>query len=327
MSQLRAAPSIPGLGRPISAVALGTAFFRLAEQEACHALLDAFVEMGGTLIDSAHMYGDSEAVVGSWLRARGARNRVTVLTKGAHGDGVIPSEGYPEVIREELGTSLHLLGTDCIDLYMLHRDNQTMTVEQILTPLNEAVEAGQIRLFGASNWEYRRVVEANEYAARQGMQGFAVVSNTLSLATPAAAFYPGLVHVDPIGERWHETSGVPLIPWSSQARGFFTGAWTPAAVQGRKPGEMDAFGQRMLAVYASDENCARLERATRLGADRGGYTATEVALAWLLHKPFPVVPVVGPRTIPELESCVRAAELSLEADEVRWLERGEGAGG
>ncbi|HCQ00672.1 MAG TPA: hypothetical protein DIT99_08235 [Candidatus Latescibacteria bacterium] len=86
--------------------------------------------------------------------------------------------------------------------------------------------------------------------------------------------------------------------------------------------EQPTFTSRMLKVYGTDDNFARLERAKDLGERKGGYTAIEVALAWLLHKPFPVIPVVGPRTVDELESCRRASELSLAEDEIRWLEEG-----
>ncbi|MHB9033601.1 MAG: aldo/keto reductase, partial [Anaerolineae bacterium] len=84
----------------------------------------------------------------------------------------------------------------------------------------------------------------------------------------------------------------------------------------------DVFGQRMLQVYGSSANYARLARAQVLGRDKGGYSATEVALAWLLHKPYPLFPVIGPRSPEELQSCLRAASLALTPEECAWLANG-----
>jgi aryl-alcohol dehydrogenase-like predicted oxidoreductase len=105
---------------------------------------------------------------------------------------------------------------------------------------------------------------------------------------------------------------IPLIPWSSQARGFFTGRWTP-----QMPAN-DGFTKRMIEVYCTDDNFKRLSRAKELG-EKKGHTAVEVALAWLLHKPFPIVPIVGPHTQEELASCVKATTLSLTEAECKWL--------
>ena len=86
--------------------------------------------------------------------------------------------------------------------------------------------------------------------------------------------------------------------------------------------EQPTFTSRMLKVYGTDDNFARMKRAETLGKQKGGYTAIEITLAWLLHKPFPVIPVVGPRTTDELASCWRAAGLVLAEDEIRWVEKG-----
>ena len=321
MAELSAKPLIEGVEKAVSQLALGTAFFSSASAAQWFELLDAFVDCGGTLIDSGRVYGDSEAVIGTWMEARGNRDQVVLITKGVHGEGVIPAADYPALVQRELRTSLQLLKTDCIDLYLLHRDNQEMPVEKILAPLNEEIARGRVRAIGASNWEYRRLEEAREYADKRGLPGFAAVSNNISLALPAAAFYRGLVSTDRVGEAWHLDTGMPLIPWSSQARGFFTGQYTrqmrrdPAFA----PPPQEKFTHRMLKVYGSDENFDRLERARQLGAEKGGFSAVEVALAWLLHKPFPLVPVVGPRNPAELASCVRATALSLTQEEIEWL--------
>lgn len=314
-TELQSMCLIPGIAAPVSQLALGTAFFTLAEKERWFSLLDGFVQAGGTLIDSARIYGDSEAVVGAWLDARGTQDQTVLITKGGHGsDAMLPAGHLEEVLSAELDTSLKHLRTDCVDLYMLHRDNPCVPVARVMDFLNGAIERERIRAIGASNWTYARVMQANEYTAAHGMRGFTAVSNNLSLAVPAEPFYPGLVSTDRAGERWHAETGIPLIAWSSQARGFFTGRYTPTADVADTP-----FAQRMVEVYGTKDNLERLDRAVTLGKRQGGYSAVQVALAWVRHKPFPVVPVIGPRTLEELASCIEATDLELTDGDCKWL--------
>ena len=310
---------IQGIDKPISTLALGTAFYRRQDKEKWFALLDGFRRLGGTIVDSGRAYGDSEAVIGEWLETRQARTEMVLVTKCAHGDGVLPAEDYEQVVTREMEESLGCLRTDHIDLHMLHRDNPAVPVGRIVERLNRAVERGRVGALGASNWSYWRVDEANAYARQHGLHGFAVVSNNLSLAVPAAPFYRNLVSTDPEGERWHQETGTPLLSWSSQARGFFTGRYAPAA-QGQARTAADAFTRRMLEVYGNEANLERLRRAQELGRRMGGHSAVQVALAWLLHKPFPLVPIVGPHTPAELASCVDATAIQLTAAQCQWLD-------
>ena len=318
-----AKPLITGVSKPVSQIALGTAFYSIDSKEKWFELLDEYVNFGGAILDTARGYGVSENVLGLWMEARSTRHQIIIQTKcGLTGaDGYLPAQNFPEVVREEITTSLQALRTDYTDVLLPHRDNQEMPVAGILAPLNNELANGRIHAFGASNWEYRRLTEANKYADKHGMKSFAVVSNNISLALPTAAFYKGLVSTDKVDERWHQETGIPLIPWSSQAGGFYTGQYTPQMRDDftLDSSELDGFTSRMLKVYGTDENFERLTRAKQLGEEKGGYTAVEIALAWLLHKPFPLVPVVGPRTQEELASCVQATSLSLTEQEIKWL--------
>ena len=317
---MKTRPIIPGIEKPVSQIAMGTASFDIKKKDSCFDLLDSYINLGGTIIDSARGYGTSEDVLGLWIDSRGNRDQIVLITKcGLTGDGVLPSKDYPILVAAELKISLETLKTDYIDVYMLHRDNQWMTVEDILEPLNKAVANGQVDVLGASNWEYRRVTEANEYAYKHGMEGFSVVSNNISLAVPAAAFYSGLISTDKTGELWHKETGIPLIPWSSQARGFFTGIYKPEMLDKDNFSSLDGFTKRMIKVYCTENNFQRLTRAKELGEKKGGYTAVEIALAWLLHKPFPIVPIAGPHNLDELKSCVKATSLELTEEEIKWL--------
>lgn len=200
---------------------------------------------------------------------------------------------------------------------MLHRDNPALPVGRIVQRLNREIEAGRVRAIGASNWSYPRVEEANRFAAASGLSGLAMVSKHLSLAESNGPFYPGLVSVDEEGKRWHARTGTPLLSWAAQARGFFTGRFTDSMAAAPDSIE-DPFTRRMLEVYGTPANLERLRRARILGEAKGR-TPMEIALAWVLRQPFPVVPVVGPRTIEELDSCITATAVTLSDEESLWL--------
>jgi aryl-alcohol dehydrogenase-like predicted oxidoreductase len=280
---------------PLSRLALGTLGFSLKTQDRDYALFDAWLEAGGTVIDTAHVYedGDAERVLGRWLADRpGARERIVLVTKGAHPDGdrrrVTPAD-----IAADLRDSMERLGGP-VDLYLLHRDDPDVEVGEIVDALDAHRRAGEIRAFGVSNWTLPRIDAANAYAAERGVAGIACNSPHLSLAVQNAPPWPGCLSATDAGSRaWHERTGMPLLAWSAQAAGFFAGARTD--------------------VYDNPDNRERRARAGQLG------DANAVALAWVLAQPFPTVAVVGPHSVEHLHASLAALDVELSADEVRWL--------
>lgn len=318
--RLDGGPPVSGISKPISRLALGTAFYRLENKPAWFGILDDFVSSGGTLVDTGRAYGESEEVLGEWLASRNAREHVVLITKCGHGpDGILPTENFRDVVTEELRQSLERLRTDYVDLYMLHRDNPSIPVSAVIDRLNIEITQGRVHAIGASNWDYSRICKANQYAEKSSARGFAAVSNNLSLAMPSEPFWPGVLSADGNGECWHQETGVPLIAWSAQARGFFGGSFSPS-VRNDVDNIKDSFTRKMFEVYGTDENFEKLKRAKELGDKKGGYSATQIALAWLLHKPFAIVPVVGPHTREELSSCIAALSLELTETELSWLD-------
>ena len=311
--------AIEGINKRLSRPALGTAFYRLESRDTWFGILDDFLEQGGTVIDTGRRYGESEEVVGLWMESRGVRDRMVVSTKGGHGDFLgLGRDEFTVTIEAELTTSLELLGTEQVDLYMLHRDSPTVPVAEIMDCLNTQLNRGRVGALGASNWEYERVVEANRYARDHNLKEFSVVSNSIALAMPTEPFHSGLVYARKADERWHQQTGIPLIVWSSQARGFFTGRFTPE-MRNTAPAVQDEFTARMVEVYCTDDNFERLRRAAELGKRKGGYSATEIALAWSLHKPFPLLPIVGPHNRTELKSCFQSLWVEMTRKEAEWL--------
>lgn len=301
----------PALERDLSVLALGTFGLATRSWEACCDLLDGWVELGGNVIDCAREYdeGEAERLVGRWLDERRAHDRVTVLTKGAHPDAG-GDRVTPEAIAADVAASLEALRTDTIDLYVLHRDDPRVPVGPIIEALEEHRDAGRVRAFGASNWTTARLDEAAAYAAGGGLQGFSLSSPNLSLALQNQPPWSGCVSAsDPASRAWYERTQLPVFAWSSQAGGFFTGRFRPD----RRDDE------RMVRVYYREDNWERLRRADAAARSRG-CTANEIALAWVLHQPFPTCAIVGCRTPGELRSSLSALSIELTDAELRWLD-------
>lgn len=301
---------IKGLDKPVSKLVMGSDFFTLNNGEQVSEILGHYLSIGGNTIDSAFIYcgGESEQAIGIWLDEMGNRDDINIFTKGAHHDQNGPRVN-PEAIRSDLFTSLERLRTDYIDLYALHRDDPATPVGVILEALNEHVEAGRIRAFGGSNWTHERLQEANDYAKQHGLIGFSFSSPNLSLAKPNEPFWSGCVSVDAEALRWHEAKQFPLLSWSSQARGFFTGRYTP---ENRDNADL-------VRVFYNDENWARLRRAEQLAQEKG-VSAIQIALAYVLSQPFPACALIGSRSEAEMLSCRDGAQLVLSAQELAWLD-------
>ncbi|WIE74808.1 aldo/keto reductase [Curtobacterium sp. MCSS17_007] len=296
---------VPGVGKRMSRLVMGVD----NQPDLAHAsaLFDMFVEQGGNVFDTGYIYGGGvlEGRLGRWIENRGIRDEVVVITKGAH-----TPYCDPESLTRQLLESLERQGTDHADVYMMHRDNPDVPVGEFVDVLDEHRRAGRIRVFGGSNWTPARFDEANAYAAANGRHGFEVLSNHFGLAEAYDVPWDGCEHAtDPASKRWLEERQVPLLPWSSQARGFFTGRAAPE----------DTSDAELVRCYYSDANFERLRRARELG-ERYGVPATAIALAYVLHQPFPTFPLFGPRTIAEARSSMTGLSVELSPEQVAWLD-------
>ncbi|OXM16321.1 aldo/keto reductase [Paenibacillus herberti] len=301
---------IRGIDKPVSALIKGTDYFYNDAYEKASANMDAFLAIGGNTVDTAYIYcnGQSEAVLGRYMEERGNRDDLVILTKGAHPDHTGPRVNR-EAIRSDLLESLERLRTDYVELYALHRDDPAVPVGVIIETLNEHIEAGRIGAIGGSNWTWQRLQEANEYADAHGLVGFTFSSPNLSLAKAKEAFWSGCVSADEETLRWHEQQQLPLLSWSSQARGFFTGRFTPEVRD----------NEDLVRVFYSDENWERFRRAGQL-AQQKNVTTIQIALAYVLNQPFPAGALIGAQNSDELLSCQAGAEIKLTQEELDWLD-------
>lgn len=174
---------ITGVKKPVARVAQGTTMIGSDLDEAqSFALLDQVYELGCNTIDTAHVYcgGDSERILGRWIEARGLREQIVVITKGA-AHSKDRRRLTPFDIASDLQDSLARLKTEYIDLYLLHRDDPDMTVEPIIDTLNRYLQTGKFHAFGASNWTHQRIEAANAYARASGQEPFVASSPQFSL--------------------------------------------------------------------------------------------------------------------------------------------------
>ena len=303
--------SIDRLDQQVSQLIMGTAGIYPSNIDEMSPLLDEYMRLGGNIFDTAQNYGagKSEKALGIWLsKGNKRRSDLLILTKGGHPD----EQGLPrvnaEAITDDLLGSLERLQTDYIDLYLLHRDDPAVPVERIIEVLNEHIEQGLIKAIGASNWSYQRIQEANHYAKDNGLVGFSCSSPNLSLAKPIEPMWPGCVSADMNTCNWHTKTQLPLLAWSAQASGFFSGRFSP-----EKKDHCD-----MVRVYYSDTNWERYRRAKQLASQKG-CQAIHIALAYVLCQPFPTGGIIGAQTIDELRSSFVATQIELTQDEMHWL--------
>lgn len=299
---------VPGLGKPAAAAALGFEDFRTFSSGSI--LLDGYFEAGGNLFDTGWVYGAgyTEKLLGQWLANRGTREESVVIGKGAH-----TPLCYPDVIGKQLTQTLERLQTDYVDVYFMHRDNLDVPVGEFVDAMDAEVRAGRIRgPFGGSNWTMERMDEAIAYARRTGKQQPAALSNNFALAEMLEPIWAGCITSSTEAwKAWLKSRQVTNFSWSSQARGFFTD----------RAGRDKRESEELVRVWYSEKNFERRDRAVEL-ARQLGKSPIHVALAYVLAQPFPSVPLIGPRTLGELDDSLLAFDIKLTPEQVSWLDNG-----
>ncbi|MET0370044.1 MAG: aldo/keto reductase [Sphingobium sp.] len=289
----------------------GNVFGWTIDRDASFAILDAFVAGGGTMIDSADVYsvfapgnkgGESETIIGQWLAARGRRNDVQIATKVgmAMPDGKGLSADW---IARSVEGSLRRLGTDYIDLYYAHRDDDTVPLEETLVAFDALVKAGKVRAIGASNYSAARLAEALDISAGNGLASY-------------GALQPGFNLVDRKGfdqtlQQLCIARGLGVVPYFALASGFLTGKYTRgAAVEGARKG--------LVQSYAS---AAAFDVLDVMETVRGetGLTLAQIALAWLAAQPGITAPIASGTSVRQVEELLAGATATLTRDQLTRL--------
>jgi len=297
-------------GARVGRIALGTMNFGpVIDEDASFAIMDRAVSAGVNLIDTADVYGgapwgdlpgQSEEILGRWMAARGNRDDLVIGTK-VHGDmGPGPNDrGLSALhIRAAVDASLRRLGTDRIDLYQMHHIDRDVPLDETLSAFATLREQGKILYLGTSNFAGWHLARYQEIAAAAGYPRPVTEQSVYNLAQRVVE-----LEVVPAAEHY----GMGLLPWSPLASGQLGGV---LAKTDRSRSSLEALGERRPAIERYEAFCAEL-----------GIAPGVVAIAWLLHQPVVTAPVVGPRTIEQLDSALAALDVTLDAGVLAELDR------
>jgi aryl-alcohol dehydrogenase-like predicted oxidoreductase len=297
-------------GLEVAPLALGGNVFDWTADEAISfAILDAFADAGGTMIDTADVYsawaaghsgGESERLIGRWLKRSGRRGDVVIATKVGMMAGLAP-----DTIEPACDASLERLGIDCIDIYFQHKDDETVPLADSLCAFERLVEKGKIRAVGLSNFIAARVDEAVEAARLNGL-------------TPPAALQPwyNLVERQRFEGELRDAAlrhGLAVFPYYSLANGFLTGKY-------RSKEDLDRSVRGLRNVeYLEGKGRRVLEALDEVAAETGAALAT-VALAWLKDQATVTAPIASATSVPQLAELLAALELNLTPPQIARLD-------
>jgi hypothetical protein len=270
-------------------------------------ILDRFVDAGGTMIDTADVYsawapghqgGESESLIGEWLKRRGSREGIQIATKVGmlhrHGGGKL--EGWR--IAKAAEASLKRLGIETIDLYYAHRDDPGTPMEETLEAFDRLVRAGKVRALGASNFTAGRLAEALAVSGRLGLARYEALQNEYHLL--ARDGFEGEL------ERLCLSEEIAALPYYGLASGYLTGKYRSEADYGQS-----VRGDRM-AKYVEGRGPAVLAALDEVAAETGA-TPAQIALAWIAARPAIAAPIASARTPEQLEELLGAMTLELSA--------------
>lgn len=279
----------------------GNVFGWSADEAQSHAVLDAYVGHGGNFVDTADMYsqwkegnngGDSEKIIGTWIKARSNRNQLVIATKvGKHSKRFGLSAANILAACDE---SLDRLQTDYIDLYYSHRDDESVSMEETMGAYAQLIAQGKVRYIAASNFTPARLQEALAFSAENSLPSYIAVQDQYNLM----AREPFESQTAPILAE----HAISAIPFFGLARGFLTGKYRPGVTVDsvRAEGVSDYTNDKGYGVVAALDEIAK-NHNTSLGA---------VALAWLRANPVVSAPIASARTVEQLNEIIQIVELS-----------------
>ncbi|WP_426059469.1 aldo/keto reductase [Hymenobacter sp. B1770] len=304
-------------GLSISPLMLGgNVFGWTADEATSFAVLDAFVTGGGNAIDTAdgysvwvpgHVGGESETIIGKWLKRRGRRDDVVIATKvgwevNAENKGL--AKNY--ILRAVEG-SLKRLGTDYIDLYQSHKDDPTVPVAETLEAYAQLVKEGKVRVIGASNFTAERLQESLTASQQHGYPRYETLQNLYNLYD-REDFEKNLAPV-------LQQKNISAIPYYGLAAGFLTGKYRTEADLQKSP-RGGGVGQKYL-----NEKGLGILKAIDVVAERQQVSPAQVALAWLMQAPGVAAPIASATSVEQVTELLKAIELQLTAEDLQTLEQ------
>ena len=303
--------TVPGTTLTVFPLCLGgNVFGWTADRDTSFAVLDAYVEAGGNFIDTADTYsswqgtdgGESEAIIGEWMAARGNRDSLIIATKVGKAPKL--NNLRPETIRSAAELSLQRLGTDYIDLYYAHQDHDD-PMAATGEAFDSLVRSGAVRYLAASNFSGARLTEALDLAESNGWSGYRALQPHYNLLE-RDEFESDLLPI--CRER-----NLGVFPYFGLARGYLTGKYRKSGppVESARAGGVEP--------YVNERGEAVLDEVERIAANHG-VTAASVALAWLGARESVIAPIASARTVEQLTSLLPMVDLTLDDDEMAALD-------
>lgn len=277
-------------------------------------MLNHYLDNGGNLIDSARVYydwvepeiGRSERVLGDWLRRCGRRDEAILITKGGHPNRFTmhTSRMGQDDMEYDLGLSLKTLGTDYIDIYFYHRDDESRPVAELLERMEGFRKEGKIRYYGCSNWTTARMIEAEEYAKAHGLRGFIANQNLYNIGSKYMKPFDDdtMVTADDAALDYYRNGNNTPMPYFGICSGFFhiLDAKGPDAVKD--------------SCYYTEGNLRVAKRIAEL-REKYGCTITQVLMGFFFTRDFPVIPLVGSANIAQLDDMLGSVNVPFEKDD------------
>lgn len=296
---------IPDTDLNLYPIGFGTVDIGLKKKEMSEItpVLEAYLEMGGNVIDSARIYSDwvppligrSETILGQWIRERGHHDDFILMTKGGHPrlDTMHTPRMSKADMQNDIELSLSALGVDCIDVYFYHRDDPSHPAGEFIEIMEEFRRQGKIRYYACSNWTAQRMMEADEYSKAHGYRGF--VANEMLYNLGQKYKLPGsddtLVEMDDAMLEYHRPGRNLAIPYFGMCSGFFQklAAKGPDAVKD--------------SMYFTPGNLKLVERINTVCRETGA-SITQAVLGFFFAKDFPIVPLAGASSISHLKEAM-----------------------
>ena len=311
----------------ISRIVFGT--LNLHKSESPNALLDQVFASGCNAFDCAAIYGGgkSEELLGDWISQRKINHEdVFVVTKGGCGGeetGWTPNLNAA-FLEESIQGSLKRLNLDVVDLFMLHRDDASVPINQIVDTMNDFIKRGFAKTWGVSNWDLDRLDAAIAYATSTQQTAPVCDSLQMSLATPSRPVWPGTTYMDTDRESWYTVSkGVSVFAYEALAKGFLTGSWGAESSETAPADAKETEGRRrnLEEAYITPANVERRDRAMQMATEKG-VAMGDIAIAYLLAKPVGPFVLIGTSSPEHWCANIKASALKLNSADIMWLESG-----
>lgn len=308
-------------GMKLSSVALGTDVYgTYLEEKESYLLLDMYASMGGNLIDTANIYGFktdgdsgySERLIGRWLKGK-RREDFYISTKGGHPNPVTMniSRLSREEIEADMNESLERLGTDYIDIYWLHRDDEALPVCDIAETLNELVKCGKTRYIGMSNWTYKRIAEFNRYARENNLTE--LIASQIQFSPAVANIEnnePTLVLMNKDEYKYFKDEKLAVFGYASQAKGFFSKFLS---------GGESALSEKARDRYFNDKTIDVYNILKRVSQELGRTIGETVISAMISNPDFPCIPIIGCKNTDQLKDSLGGCDFKPGYDDIKEI--------